>query len=248
MSTRAVHLVIDAADPSRLASFWAAALGWEVAADEPDEAVVWPTGFGYPAASALPLVFVPVPEPKTTKNRVHLDLATTSAEHQAAEVDRLLGLGATRADIGQGPVPWEVMADPEGNEFCVLEPRDVYLDARPVAAIVVDSADPPARARFWAAAAGWAPHDSGQDFASLREPGGTGPYLEFVHVTDAKTVKNRVHVDVAARPQTAATSPQDEARRLRLAGATLADVGQSDVQWIVLADPEGNEFCVLTPR
>jgi predicted enzyme related to lactoylglutathione lyase len=245
MPTRAVHLVIDAADPSRLASFWAAALGWQVDADEPDEAEVLPAGFDYPGAAALPLVFVPVPEPKITRNRIHLDLATTSAEHQAAEVDRLLALGAVRVDIGQGQVPWEVMADPDGNEFCVLEPRDIYLDAAPVAAVVVDSADPPAAARFWAAAAGWTPHESGPDFASLREPGGTGPYLEFLRVTDAKTVKNRVHVDVAPPP---GGDVGTEAQRLVLAGAAAADIGQSDVQWVVLADPEGNEFCVLTPR
>jgi predicted enzyme related to lactoylglutathione lyase len=245
MPTRAVHLVIDAANPSRLASFWAAALGWQMEADNPDEAVVEPAGFEYPGATALPLVFVPVPEPKITKNRIHLDLATTSAEHQAAEVDRLLALGAARVDIGQGQVPWEVMADPEGNEFCVLEPRDIYLDATPVAAVVVDSADPVAAARFWALAAGWTPHESGHDFASLREPGGAGPYLEFLRVTDAKTVKNRVHIDVAPLP---GSNVGTEAQRLVLAGAAAADVGQSDVQWVVLADPEGNEFCVLTPR
>jgi predicted enzyme related to lactoylglutathione lyase len=245
MPTRAVHLVIDAADPSRLASFWAAALGWHVEADEPDEAVVEPAGFDYPGAAALPLVFVPVPEPKITKARIHLDLATTSAQHQAAEVDRLLALGAARVDIGQGQVPWEVMADPEGNEFCVLEPRDIYLDATPIAAVVVDSADPRAAARFWAAAAGWTPLESGPDFASLREPGGTGPYLEFLLVTDAKTVKNRVHIDVAPP---LGGDVATEVHRLVLAGAAAADVGQSDVQWVVLADPEGNEFCVLTPR
>jgi catechol 2,3-dioxygenase-like lactoylglutathione lyase family enzyme len=123
MPTRLVHLVVDSADPARLARFWAAALGWEVAAEEPDEVVVWPSGFSYPDPAALPLVFVPVPEAKTGKNRVHLDLATESAGHQAAEVQRLLGLGAVRADIGQHDVPWEVMADPEGNEFCVPTPR-----------------------------------------------------------------------------------------------------------------------------
>ena len=78
MPTRLVHLVFDANDPPKLARFWAAALGWEVAAEEPDEVVVWPSGFDYPGPAALPLVFVPVPEAKTVKNRVHLDLATES--------------------------------------------------------------------------------------------------------------------------------------------------------------------------
>ena len=121
---------------------------------------VWPPGFSYPDPSALPLVFVPVPEPKTGKNRVHLDLATESVRHQAAEVKRLLALGAVPADIGQGDVPWTVLADPEGNEFCVLDPRPVYRDTGPVAAVVADCADPAAVAGFWALATGWAPASS----------------------------------------------------------------------------------------
>lgn len=245
MTTRAVHIVVDAADPSRLAAFWAETFGWEVAADEPDEVVVAPAGFDYPNPEALPLVFVPVADLKTAKNRVHLDLATTSDEHQAAEVARLLALGATRVDIGQGKVPWEVLADPEGNEFCVLEPRDVYLDSRPVAAVVIDSADPAANARFWAIAAGWEVHRSDPDFASLRAAGGTGPYLELLRNPDAKTVKNRIHLDVAPAR---GGDTQVEAGRLRAAGAVSADVGQGDATWVVLADPEGNEFCVLSPR
>src|SRR6266496_4282682 len=82
-----------------------------------------PPGFSYPGTAAVPLVFVPVPEPKTVQNRVHLDLASTSAEHQAALARRLQDLGARPADIGQGDVPWVVLADPEGNEFCVLSRR-----------------------------------------------------------------------------------------------------------------------------
>ncbi|MGH9059088.1 MAG: VOC family protein, partial [Acidimicrobiales bacterium] len=80
---------------------------------------VWPSGYRYPDPVALPLRFVPVPEAKAGKNRIHLDLAAESAAHQAAEVERLLSLGAVPAGIGQGVVPWEVLADPEGNEFCV---------------------------------------------------------------------------------------------------------------------------------
>ena len=78
MPTRLVHLVVDANDPARLARFWAGALGWDIADETAEEVDVWPAGFSYPDPSALPLVFVPVPEPKTGKNRVHLDLATTS--------------------------------------------------------------------------------------------------------------------------------------------------------------------------
>jgi Glyoxalase-like domain len=84
---------------------------------------VLPPGYSYPDPVAQPLVLLSVPEPKPAKNRVHLNLATQSAAHQAAEVDRLLSLGAVPADVGQGDVSWEVMADPEGNEFCVLTPR-----------------------------------------------------------------------------------------------------------------------------
>ena len=97
MPTRLVHLACDANDPPNLARFWAAALDWEVEAEEPEEVAVAPRGYSYPDPVALPLVFVPVPEPKTGKNRVHLDLATRSAEHQAAEVERLRALGAVPA-------------------------------------------------------------------------------------------------------------------------------------------------------
>jgi predicted enzyme related to lactoylglutathione lyase len=245
MPTRLVHLVIDAAEPTRLARFWAAALGWEVAAEESGEVDVWPRGFSYPSPAALPLVFVPVPETKTGKNRVHLDLATESAAHQAAEVQRLLALGAVPADIGQGDVPWTVLADPEGNEFCVLDPRPVYRGTGPVAAVVADCADPAGVAGFWALATGWVPATSTADGVSLRSPQGVGPYLELLPSADAKTVKNRVHLDVAPH------LGEDHAaavRELIEAGALPADVGQGDVCWTVLADPEGHEFCVLSPR
>jgi hypothetical protein len=206
---------------------------------------VEPAGFDYPGVTALPLVFVPVPERKSGKNRVHLDLASTSADDQAGIVRRLLDLGATRADIGQGEVPWEVLADPEGNEFCVLDPRPAYRGTGPVGAVVIDCTDPARLCEFWARAAGWRVQRSEDGLISLRSPSGAGPYLELLRTTGRKTVKNRIHPDVAPFPggDTAA-----EAARLRAAGATPADIGQGEVSWVVLADPEGNEFCVLSPR
>ena len=245
MSTRAVHVVVDSADPSSLAKFWAHALDWVVADDEPGEVDVEPAGLHYPSAEVLPLVFVPVPEPKAGKNRLHLDLATTSAEHQAALADKLLSLGATHADVGQGDVPWVVLADPEGNEFCVLEPRDWYQGTGPIAAVVVDTPDPQAAAAFWTLAAGWNPVTSEPQFASLRSPAGAGPFLEFMRSADPKTAKNRLHVDVAPA---ADGDVRAEAARLTEAGARPGDIGQGEVSWIVLADPQGNEFCVLSPR
>jgi catechol 2,3-dioxygenase-like lactoylglutathione lyase family enzyme len=246
MPTRLVHLAADANDPAALARFWAGLLGWSIADETAEEVDVWPPGYAYPDPVAVPLVFVPVPEPKTGKNRVHLDLATASAAHQAELVSRAQDLGGRPADVGQGAVPWVVMADPEGNEFCVLEPRDIYAGTGPVAAIVTDCADPAAAARFWADAAGWPLQRAAPGVAGLRSPDGTGPYLEFLQVPGPKVVKNRLHPDVAPFP---GGDPAAEVARLRAAGAALADVGQdAGVSWTVLADPEGNEFCVLSPR
>jgi hypothetical protein len=243
--TRLVHLVIDATEPARLARFWAAALGWEIAAEEPGEVDVSPSGYSYPDAVALPLVIVAVPEAKTGKNRVHLDLASESSAHQAAEVDRLLGLGAVPADIGQGNVPWVVLADPEGNEFCVLDPRPVYSGTGPVAAVVADCRDPAAVAGFWEVATGWVRARSIDGGISLRSPAGVGPFLELLPSADAKTVKNRLHLDVAPSK---GEDHQAAVAALREAGAVPVDVGQGNASWTVLADPEGSEFCVLSPR
>jgi len=104
---------------TRLVNLVADALGWKVTFETRHEVAVEPPA-GTPG---IPLVFVPVPDAKTVPNRVHLDLASPSAEAQAALVARLLDLGATPVDIGQGSVSGTVLADPEGNELCVLSAR-----------------------------------------------------------------------------------------------------------------------------
>ena len=118
MALRIQSTVVDARDPAALARFWAEVLGWRITDEEPDEVVVEPPA-GSPEDGVAPdLLFLAVPEGKSVKNRLHLDLRP---EDQAAEVARIEALGATRVDIGQGPdVTWVVLADPEGNEFCVL--------------------------------------------------------------------------------------------------------------------------------
>ena len=120
MSIRIQCLCIDTADPVGLAKFWQDALGWRRTFAGDDEVVLEPPQ-GSPEDGVAPdLLFLRVPEGKAAKNRLHLDLRP---QDQAAEVTRLEGLGARRADVGQGAdVSWVVMADPDGNEFCVLRP------------------------------------------------------------------------------------------------------------------------------
>ncbi|MEU4112001.1 VOC family protein [Streptomyces sp. NPDC048208] len=244
MTTRLVQISMKATDKSALGRFWADALGWKVTGDTPDETNVEPEGVTYPSPEAVCVDVLTVPVPKTVKNRVHLDLATTGKAHQAELVARLRDLGATPADVGQGDVPWTVLADPEGNEFCVLEPREIYRDTGPVAAVVVDCADPHAMARFWGEAMDWTVHEVTDGHARLRSAKAVGPYLEFIRTPDAKTGLNRVHLDIRPYP---GDDRAAEAERLRALGAADLDLGQGDAPWTVLTDPEGNEFCVLTP-
>jgi hypothetical protein len=105
--------VVDAREPRALGRWWAQALGWVIVSDDPDgEVEIRPTPETLPG-----LLFLEVPEAKSAKNRLHLDFRPGD---QDAEVSRLLELGARRVDVGQGDVGWVVLADPEGNEFCVL--------------------------------------------------------------------------------------------------------------------------------
>ncbi|MEV0720349.1 VOC family protein [Asanoa sp. NPDC050611] len=245
MALRPVQVNIKALDHSTVGRFWAEALGWSAygGASGVTTYVGPPGGLVWPDPVAVGIDVVSVLEGKSTaKNRVHLDLATSSAAHQAELVARLRAIGATPADVGQGEVPWTVLADPEGNEFCVLEPRDVFRDTGPIAAVVVDCTDARAMARFWSAATEWTVLKAADEYAMLRSPDGVGPYLEFIRTPDAKTVPDRVHLDLLPRP---GDDQAAEVARLRTLGAADLDVGQGDVPWTCLTDPDGHEFCVL---
>lgn len=237
MATRLINVSFDSSRPERLARFWSSLLGWATRQYGP----VWEATA--PADSGAPdLNFIPVAESKAGKNRVHLDLASRDEAAQETLIAHALEQGARRVDIGQGRVPWEVLADPEGNVFCVLEPRTEYAEMGALAAVVVDSPDPQGIASFWQAASGLEPITTYPGVAGL---GGSGPRLEFVPVSEPKHGKLRVHLDVA--PESTSTTAVEVAR-LGALGAVPADVGQGEESWEVLADPEGNEFCVLTPR
>ncbi len=118
MTLRIETVSVDAQDPDQLGRFWSAVLGWEHSVDEDGDVWVEP-GSGHPdRGSVRPLLFLAVPEGKSVKNRIHLDLRP---DDQASEVARLEALGAIEVSVGQeGSEDWVVLADPEGNEFCVL--------------------------------------------------------------------------------------------------------------------------------
>ena len=116
------HIVVDAHDLPGLARFWTQVLGWRVLSERDREVVIGPS-----VDSPVGICFMPVTEPKQLKNRLHLDL-TTGADDRDAEVERVLRLGARRVDIGQtGEESWTVLADPEGNEFCIVRPKSTLV-------------------------------------------------------------------------------------------------------------------------
>ena len=122
MPVRLHHIVIDAHDLPKLARFWTHALGWQVLSEREREIVI-----GTDENAPVGICFMPVTDQKIVKNRVHLDI-TTEAQDRDQEIDRLLGLGAQRVDVGQtGKESWTVLADPEGNEFCVIRPKETLI-------------------------------------------------------------------------------------------------------------------------
>ncbi|CAL9295671.1 VOC family protein [Streptomyces sp. SudanB25_2051] len=248
MALRPVHVIIKAVDAAAVGRFWAEALGWQAFSPgvttyvgPPGGELVWPDPV-FVGVDVVPVAGLAAAA--GVKNRVHLDIATDSPARQAELVARLRALGATPADVGQGDVPWTVLADPEGNVFCVLEPREVYRDTGPIAAVVVDCADPRAMAAFWGEAIDWTPHEVTDDRAVLRSARGNGPYLEFLRTPNAPAAPGRVHLDLLPYP---GDDQAAEVARLRALGARDLDLGQGDAPWTVLADPEGHEFCVLAP-
>ena len=243
MTLRLVQVNLKARDDSTVGRFWAEALGWVASSAERGATSVAPVGFVWtdPAAPVC-IDVIAVPDPGTVRDRAHLELATTSATHRAELVARLTELGATPAEPVREGSPRTVLADPEGNVFCVLEPAEVYRDTGPIAAVVVDCADPRAMARFWGEGMGWTTHEVDDDRALLRAARGAGPFLEFVATPHLTTAWHRAHLDLVATP---IDDQAVEVARLRTLGATPEDVGQGDVPWAVLADPEGHQFCIL---
>jgi predicted enzyme related to lactoylglutathione lyase len=240
MTLKLASLVWDANEPLPLARFWAAALEWKVRDEAHDTAGLMPTD-----GTSFTFVFVPEESRKAGANRIHLDLSSRSAEDQRETVARLIGLGASEIDIGQGDVPHVVMADPEGNEFCVLEPGNKFVTyASRVGCLTCDGSR--AVGYFWSEALGWPLVWDQHEETAIREPDGAQQFISWGGPPVApKHGRSRLRLDVAPPPD---GDQRAEVERLMSLGARRIDIGQGEPPWVAMADPDDNEFCVLAPR
>lgn len=233
---RLENINLDCMDSAVSGTFWAAALGAEIITREP---TLWEARLRM-GEFWMDLCFetVPEPGPGPREHRLHLDLAGGENPQQVEE--RLLERGARRVDIGQGEVPWTVLTDPEGRPFCVLEDRPEYQGGGPIAALPLESADPDRDALFWQRVTGWDRAD--HRVPSLRHPSGHGPLLELCPEHAPKgSRKNRMHLDL--RPTGGQT--QEELVGLAVRGGAEVLTPSGRFPWAILADPSGNEFCIL---
>ena len=240
MTCHFVALCVDANDPLCLARFWAGVLSWEMA-DEPDGGIALLPSDG----TGFRIEFFPTQEQKAGPNWMHFHLTSTSLEDQQQTVARALALGARHVDVGQSPEEGHVvLADPEGNEFCVIEPDNTFLaDCGFFGELACDGSQEVGY--FWSDALGWPLVWDQNGETSIRSPLG-GPKISWSGPPlIPKTGKNWLHFDIAPPVH---GDQQTEVDRLVSLGATRIDIGQGEVSWVVMADPDGNEFCVLTPR
>ncbi|RAN96557.1 hypothetical protein ONO23_02538 [Micromonospora noduli] len=240
MTAHLFAISFDASEPLRLAQFWSGLLGREIV-DDPHEGVLL-----LPANdNGYHIRFAPNPQPKVVQNRMHFDLTSSSLEDQRQTVARALELGARHADIGQGPeIDHVVLADPEGNEFDVIAPGNNFLAGCGfVGALACDGSQ--AVGYFWSAALGWPlVWDQGEETAIQSPHGGTkiswgGPPLM------PNGGRDRVRFDLAPGVD---GDWQAEVDRLLSLGATRVDTDRDGAGRLVLADPDGQEFTVLTSR
>ena len=239
MTSELHALTFGAHDPQALGKFWSGVLGRELV-DDPDDGITLLPG----DETQFRLRFVPSQEPKVGQNRMHFDLNSESPEGQQETVARALELGGRHIDVGQLPEEGHVvLADPEGNEFCVIEAGNSFTAGCGfIGALACDGSQQVGY--FWSAALGWPLVWDQDEETAIQSPlGGTkinwgGPPVA------PKTGRNRLHFDLAP---SAGADQQAEVDRLLSLGATRLDV-QGEAGWVVLADPDDNEFCVLTSR
>ncbi len=229
MALRPVQVNIKALDDSAVGRFWAEALGWGVSSEGPGMTNVEPGGgFVSPGPRRrLHRRRRPTRNPGQRRRTVCTSISPPLPRPIRRSWSRASGLSVRRPPTWARATCRRGALRPEGNEFCVLEPREIYRDTRPIAAVVVDCADPRAMARFSVTATDWTLHEVTDDRAVLRSAKGVGPYLEFLRKPGVKTVPDRVHLDLLPYP---GDDKAAEVARLRGLGATDLDLGQGDVR------------------
>ncbi|MGZ3113307.1 VOC family protein [Streptomyces sp. H62] len=237
MTSQLLAVCLGASRPLRLARFWSGLLGWELDDRPRDGVVLLPTdGTGFRIRVA------PSREQKVGQNRMHFDLTSASLEDQQQTVARALALGGQHIDVGQSPQDEHmVLADPEGNEFCVIEPGNTFLaDCGFIGALACDGSQ--AVGYFWSEALGWPlVWDQDQETA-IRSPHGGPKFTWGGPPVAPKSGRNRLHFDLAPP---AHADPQAEVERLVSLGATRHDTDRGEAGWVAMTDPDGNEFRVL---
>ncbi|MEU1485519.1 VOC family protein [Streptomyces sp. NPDC005752] len=237
MASELFAICFNATRPSGLARFWSGVLGWEPA-DGPDgDFAILP-----PDTTGFRIRFLPGRESKTGQNRAHFDLTSTSPEDQRQTVARALELGGIHIDVGQLPEEGHVvLADPDGNEFCVIEAGNQFLaDTGVIGALACDGTQEVGY--FWSRALRWPlVWDQDQETAIQSPDGGTkitwgGPPVA------PKAGTNRLHFELALP---AGTDRDTEVGRLVSLGATLTGEGEGGK--VLMLDPDGNEFSMSRP-
>jgi len=234
-------LVWDTPDPPRLARFWAGALGWEIGNVSDDEVELAPTD-----GTSFTLLFGATTDENVNPYRIHLDLSSASEEDQRKTVARLTELGGHEIDIGQGrDARHVVLADPDGNPFCVLEPGNNFVSHNSRLGSLTCAGTREA-GLFWSKVLGWPLVWDQNEETAIQIPDDVGQLITWGGPPiPPKLAKNRLHLDVAPP---ADGDQAAEVDRLLSLGAKHVDIGQGDVPWVVLVDPDDNEFCVLSPR
>ena len=237
MTCELVALCVDANDPAALARFWGDVLRREVD-DAGSGGVVLPPD-GEPGFAVR---FAPTSAPKVGPNQMHFDLHSDTREDQSATVARALELGAHHLDVGQLPMEEHVvLADPEGNEFCVIEAGNGFLAGTPRIGCLSSDGSPEV-GRFWSAALGWPLVWDQDEETAIQAPGGGSkiswggpPYTE-------RTGTQRWRWHLAPSPD---AGQRAEVERLLALGATRLEGARGEDGAVVLADPDGHEFRVL---
>ncbi|MGW1159826.1 VOC family protein [Streptomyces sp. NPDC002519] len=240
MTSQLFAICFNATRPAGLARFWSALLGRELTDGPDDDIAILP-----PDTAGFRIRFLPSQEPKTGQNRAHFDLTSTSPDHQQQTVARALKLGGKHIDVGQLPEDGHVvLADPDGNEFCVIEAGNKFLaDTGSIGALACDGTQEVGY--FWSEALRWPlVWDQDQETAIQSPNGGTkitwgGPPVA------PKTGTNRLYFELAPLGD---AGWEAEVERLTSLGATRTDTGEGDGGRVMMLDPDGNEFSVQRPR